>query len=98
LLWLVLLGLAAVRLARSREPRPPLLLPLAAWVLFNAALHLFYGEDLFLYTEQWTFAVVALVALSLGSLRGLPFAVAGLVGAQLLANVGLLADLFRIYG
>ena len=106
-LWLGLIGLAAFRLARrpplpspsgAAETRPPLLAPLAAWILFNAGLHLFYGEDLFLYTEQWTFAVVALVALVLGPYPRLSIALAAVIGMQILANTALLADLYRIYG
>jgi hypothetical protein len=97
-LWLGLIGLAAFRLVRGPESRPPLLAPLGGWILFNAGLHLVYGEDLFLYTEQWTFAVVALVALALGPHPRLPIVLAALVGTQVLANAALLADLFRIYG
>ena len=97
-LWLGLIGLAGFRLARATEGRSPLLAPLGLWIAFNAALHLVYGEDLFLYTEQWTFAVVALVALALGSLPRLPYALTAVVAAQLVANGSFLADLASIYG
>jgi hypothetical protein len=103
-LWAGLLGLAAFRLARrpqpasEQPPRPRLLAPLGGWVLFNAALHMVYGEDLFLYTEQWTFAVVAFVALVLGPYPRLSIVLAALIGAQVVANTALLADLFRVYG
>lgn len=107
-LWAGLLGLAAYRLAhRSRptrqsgaaaQPGSPLLAPLGGWILFNAALHVIYGEDLFLYSEQWTFAVIAFIALVLGPCPRLSIVLAALIGAQVLANTALIADLFRIYG
>jgi hypothetical protein len=97
-LWLGLIALAGSRMARGTQARSPLLAPLALWILFNAALHLVYGEDLFLYTAQWTFAVVALVALALGPHPRLPLVLTALVAAQVAASGSLLADLARIYG
>jgi hypothetical protein len=97
-LWLGLLALAGSRMARGTGGRSPLLAPLALWTLFNAALHLVYGEDLFLYTGQWTFAVLALAALAIGPHRRLPIALAALIAAQLVANSAFVADLARIYG
>jgi hypothetical protein len=97
-LWLGLIARAGSRLARGAEARSPLLAPLALWILFNAALHLVDGEDLFLYTEQWTFAVVALVALALGPHPRLPLVLAAVVAAQVAANGSFLFDLARIYG
>ena len=38
---------------------------LGLWSLALLALHLVFGTSLFLYSGQWTFAVLALVALSL---------------------------------
>ena len=45
----------------TREPIVPALL---AWVAFHAVLHLVFGTQLFLYSCQWTFAVIALAALA----------------------------------
>jgi hypothetical protein len=37
---------------------------LLAWVAFHAAMHFVFGTQLFLYSCQWTFAVVLLAALA----------------------------------
>jgi hypothetical protein len=60
-LWAALLALA---LARGGLPRHPVVLALLAWVGLHAALHFVFGTQLFLYSCQWTFAVVTLAALA----------------------------------
>jgi hypothetical protein len=103
LVWVTLCALAADGLTRGAAARDPVVGPLLAWIGFNAALHLAYGQTLFLYSCQWTFAVIAVVAVGVersGS-RRLRLATAGavllLVGLQLATNASFVADLYTLY-
>jgi hypothetical protein len=64
-LWGALVLAAIVRGARARSWSRPIVRALGLWTLALLALHLVFGTSLFLYSGQWTFAVLALVALSL---------------------------------
>jgi hypothetical protein len=97
-IWGVLLVLAIPGLARRREP---LVAALGLWVALQAALHLFFGTSLFLYSGQWTFAVVALAATGMERAPGAPriadaapFVLAGL---QALTNGPLLLEILRVF-
>ncbi|HPR83193.1 MAG TPA: hypothetical protein PLD51_04970 [Pontiellaceae bacterium] len=67
LLWLVLLGFSLWVCIREKQMAKPLTVLLALCLLFNVALHLFYGrpDEFFLYTPHWTFMVIALLGISL---------------------------------
>jgi hypothetical protein len=67
MLWGVVVAAALVRAARTGSWRRPLVAALALWTLALAALHLVFGTSLFLYSGQWTLAVLALVALGIGT-------------------------------
>lgn len=64
-LWIGLLALAAVTylINFKKHPHKPISLALGLCVLMNLALHLRYGKELFLYTPNWTYAIVLLAAL-----------------------------------
>jgi hypothetical protein len=61
-LWALLLGLAVLGLFSSRAHLTPPVRAVGLWLAANAALHSVFGVSLFLYSCQWTFAVVALAA------------------------------------
>jgi len=73
---------------------------LLAWLLFEALFHFVFGRSLFLYSAHWTFALVAVVAAGVGSRGGRPLTalLGAVVALQLVANVGLFADLLRLFG
>jgi hypothetical protein len=96
-LWPVLLLLSAPGLARTRDP---LILALALWLASQAALHMVFGTSLFLYSCQWTFAVIALVAAGterLGPRRSLDVAVLALVALQAVTNTAFLLEILRLF-
>jgi len=96
-LWTALLFLAGWGLLRMREPLP---LALLLWLALQAALHLAFGTSLFLYSCQWTFAVVALVAVGTDRLsppRALDASLLALVGLQALANTAFLLEILRVF-
>ncbi len=96
-LWTALLLLAGLGLVRVREPLP---LALLLWLALQAALHLVFGTSLFLYSCQWTFAVVALVAVGTDRLsppRALDASLLALVGLQALANTAFLLEILRVF-
>jgi hypothetical protein len=97
--WSVLLATAAVGL-RGRLRSRPVLAALLAWLLFEALFHFVFGRSLFLYSAHWTFALVAVVAAGVGSRGGRPLTalLGAVVALQLVANVGLFADLLRLFG
>ncbi len=101
--WASLCALAAHGLVRSAATLDPVLQALLAWLAWNGAFHLAYGPTLFLYSCQWTFALVAIAAVGVErtTARSLRVPVAGalalLVCLQLLANVPLVADLYALY-
>jgi hypothetical protein len=101
ILWAAILIVSAVGGVRSRLDREPLAIALVLWIAFNAALHTIFGTSLFLYSCQWTFAVVALTAwgfdrvpvparVKLGTL-------AMVVAAQAANNALFILELLRIY-
>jgi hypothetical protein len=102
-LWGVLLVGAIREGARTNAWRRPRLVALALWTLSLVALHLVFGTSLFLYSGQWTFAVIAVVALALGSGPSrVPrpvflSALAALAVLQLLANAALFQEIARAF-
>jgi hypothetical protein len=67
--WIVLMTLGAalfLKNIRRQDNRLPLTFVLI--LLFNFALHLRYGKDVFLYSANWTYAVVLFLALAWGEL------------------------------
>jgi hypothetical protein len=63
--WIGLLALAATTyLVNFKKNRyQAISLALAACILMNLALHLRYGKELFLYSPNWTYAVILLAGL-----------------------------------
>jgi hypothetical protein len=61
-LWTVLLLSCTYRAFRDRTTRPLLWLP-AGWILFNLVFHNLWGDEQFLYTPHWSWALMALVLL-----------------------------------
>jgi hypothetical protein len=98
LLWLALLLLAASGLAETREP---LVLALALWLVSQVLLHFVFGTSLFLYSCQWTFAVIGLAAVGverrLGATRATDGALVALVGLQAWANTAFLLEILRLF-
>jgi len=103
LLWsaLLVLALAAVRRA---PPESTLAAVLGLWTFAQMGLHLVFGISLFLYTGQWTFAVVAVVALLLEPAadtpprrRALAAAFFLLVVLQAAANAAFLFEIARAF-
>jgi hypothetical protein len=76
---------------------------LGLWTLALVALHLVFGTSLFLYSGQWTFAVLALAALLLdpGPSGREPPAVLGalllLAALQVQANATLFLEIARAF-
>lgn len=105
LLWTLFLAAALTSAAGARVLREPLPLALALWIAFNVALHSVFGLSLFLYSAQWTFAVVAFVAVAVDRLtvqkpRLRPLAMVGLcalVIVQAVNNATFVAELLRIF-
>jgi hypothetical protein len=100
-LWLGLLVTATGGWRRYREPP---MVALGLWVAFNVLLHSVFGTSLFLYSCQWTFAVVGLVVVALchvsrqGAMRrSLLVATTVLVGLQGANNLQFMADLLRAF-
>ena len=96
-LWTALLFLAGWGLLRMREPLP---LALLLWLALQAALHLAFGTSLFLYSCQWTFAVVALVAVGTDRIvpaRALEASLLALAALQALANTAFLLEILRVF-
>ena len=62
-LWLALVLSALWRMATSRAARSPLLIGLVFCLLYNLFLHTLYGDDLFLYSCNSCFCLVAWVIL-----------------------------------
>jgi hypothetical protein len=101
-LWGALVAAAMVRAARTGSWRRPIVAALALWTLALAALHLVFGTSLFLYSGQWTFAVLGLVALSLDGwegrrLRALHAALAALAVLQAVTNTALFLEIARAF-
>jgi hypothetical protein len=107
-LWALLLVAAARGLGgvvASRASSRGLVTALLLWLGSQAALHLVFGTSLFLYSEDWTFALVALTASGVESLanrwrRGpavLTAALVAIVALQVTANAGLVADILDVF-
>jgi hypothetical protein len=65
--WLVMLGVAGVvfvwSLIRTRKADTMLIFVLC--IAFNATIHFFYGQELFLYSADWAYALIFFVAFGL---------------------------------
>jgi hypothetical protein len=105
-LWALLLGLAALGLASSRAELTPPVRAVGLWLATNAALHCVFGVSLFLYSCQWTFAVVALGAIGSEAWaksapsrpRVLLAALVLVVALQAWANAQLFAEVVSVFG
>jgi hypothetical protein len=105
LLWAGILGgglvLGSRRGFRPADPVSGLLI----WVALHTALHSVFGTSLFLYSCQWTFAVVALGVWSLDRLaaerpawgRVLLAVLFVLIGIQAVCNTAFLLEILRIF-
>jgi hypothetical protein len=100
-IWVAILIAAAAGAFRARLHREPLALALLVWLAFNLALHSVFGVSLFLYSCQWTFAVVALAAWGFDRAPGRASLRLALVGAalatQAIVNGSFLVELLTIY-
>jgi hypothetical protein len=101
-LWGALVAAAIVRAARTGSWRRPLVAALALWTLALAALHLVFGTSLFLYSGQWTFAVLALAALGIGTpddkgRHALRAALVALAALQVATNGALFLEIARAF-
>jgi hypothetical protein len=101
-IWAAVVLAALARGVRTRAWRRPLVAVLGLWTLALAALHMVFGTSLFLYSGQWTFAVVGLVALSGEGWDGrslvvLRAALVALALLQLATNGALLLEIARAF-
>jgi hypothetical protein len=63
--WIALLSSAAIFFLKDIKSHPvSLTLSLIGCVLLNLMIHLRYGKELFLYSPNWTYAVVLLLGIS----------------------------------
>jgi hypothetical protein len=68
-IWVALLILAAIFFIKDLRSHPAeLTLALIGCVLLNLMIHLRYGKELFLYSPNWTYAIVLLLGISWKSL------------------------------
>jgi len=67
-LWLGLLAFGTVRAIRGKEFRIPAI-ALGAWILWNAIFHNIWGDEYFLYTPHYSWALITLVSLGLASMK-----------------------------
>lgn len=90
--WLVLL-LVTVRLAwANTRPRDVLLMPIG-WLAFNLVFHSLWGDEFFLFTPHWSWALMALVLLGCGSLRtSTVLALSALVGVGQVHSLRLIIE------
>jgi len=104
--WAFLIGVAALGLVTSRGTWPAAMAAALLWVATNAALHSVFGVSPFLYSCQWTFAVVALAAVGTEAWAGAArarrivvlSALALTVALQAATNLALFADLISVFG
>jgi hypothetical protein len=75
--------LLAIRRWRT-SAQPPLMIALLGCLAFNAALHLLYGTELFLYTPNSTYALVLFLALAYSTLADRAWLRAGLTAFVML--------------
>jgi hypothetical protein len=66
--WSCLLGVCTWYAVRDRESRP-IAAFLLAWIGFNLLFHNLWGDEFFLYSGHWAWALIALVALGMRHLR-----------------------------
>lgn len=104
LLWSAVLVLALAAARRSAPGGGALAAVLGLWTFAQMGLHFVFGISLFLYTGQWTFAVVAVVALLLEPAadtpprrRALEAALFLLVVLQAAANAAFLLEIARAF-
>ncbi len=71
LIWCIMLlvagGVFLWKLIRDRKM--DMMLAFVLCVLFNLILHLYYGQELFLYSPDWAFALIFFVAFGLAPFR-----------------------------
>lgn len=65
--WLVLLVVSVRRAWTTTRPREIVLMPLG-WLVFNTLFHSVWGDEFFLYTPHWSWALMGLVMLGVGGL------------------------------
>jgi hypothetical protein len=58
--WLIMLALSCLRFIRSPDCLGSLLF---AWIAFNLALHNLWGDEFFLFSPHWSWALIAMVYL-----------------------------------
>jgi len=71
--WVAILGWAFFRFLMPSQPNPNdkfLAISMLTCLLFNFILHIGYGTEPFLYSADWTYALILLVAISLKYLAG----------------------------
>lgn len=97
--WLAVLGAAAVAFGRGLRAkglawRPNrLVLALVGCLLFNFGFHVVYGFEPFLYSANWTYALILFAGLGLGDWAETVWgraALAGLIGLLTLNNLSFL--------
>ena len=103
-LWGALLAWAIVRAASTGAWRQARFVVLGLWTLILVALHAVFGTSLFLYTGQWTFAVLGMAALLLDPGKGergpralLPAALIALALLQVVTNAALFLEIARAF-
>ncbi len=103
-IWSALLILSAYLLIRHRLYRRALPLGLLLCLLYNIGLHTKYGDDLFLYSCNTCFLILALVALCTNELRlntrralAFDFALLLLFGCEVMNNHLFVLRLWSIY-
>jgi len=71
LIWCIMMlvagGMFLWKLIRTRKP--DLMLAFALCLLFNLVLHGYYGQELFLYSPDWAYALIFFVAFGLAPFR-----------------------------
>ena len=95
-----MVGLAPALRPRPRADADPLTIALGLWLASQAVLHMVFGTSLFLYSCQWTFAVIALAAVGtdrLGPRRSLDAALLALVALQAVTNTSFLLEILRLF-
>ena len=92
-LWLALLATALIQAVQSRFIKRPMMVALVLFVLYDFFLHTLYGDNLFLYSCNSCFCLVAWTVLGLSERRTPRFALAvdvgllALVGAEVMNNL-----------
>ncbi len=97
IVWCVLLATAIFGGLRNRDTRAGASV-LILWVLFNLTLHNLWGDEFFLYSAHWAWALAGLLMLGLGQTktRWVAAAVVVLVPAQLYTLAGVVRALHSI--